>query len=119
MSLVDRSFSKRHRLSRPFEIEAVRKRGKRIIVSPLVVYLLKTQQDCPRMAVALTRHTGTSPLRNYIKRRLREFLRHNKDLLSGLDIFIFCNRKISHTKKTEWTGIIDKLGGALVRSQKI
>jgi len=114
----DRSFPKKHRLHVPSEIDCVRKKGKRFLVTPLIVYSMSNGLVYPRLAIALTRRCGTSPTRSYIRRRIREFFRHNKTGLAGLDLFIFSNRDLSKLKRDDWTGVIGKLESLLI-SQKL
>lgn len=86
---MDLKLTKKHRLSDSAQISLLRRKGKKIIARPFVVYVEKNGLGYPRIAIALTRKSGKSVVRNRVRRKIREFARKNKTLLGNLDLYFF------------------------------
>ncbi len=83
------TFPRTHRLSgkvaftRVYDAKSKESRG------PLAMYSLPNDLPHPRLGVSVSRRVGTAPVRNRIKRLLREAFRaHQHDLQHGYDLVI-------------------------------
>ncbi len=103
-------FSKRERISSSFEIRTVRSKGRKILSNPIAVYKLPNQLGYPRMAIALTRKSGISALRNRVRRMVREFFRTHKVALGQNDYFFFASWNLKLVSKQQWTIFFERLG---------
>lgn len=96
------NFTTKERLRRERDIILVRKKGIRLSLYPFVIYTLTNQINYPRIAIALTRSSGTSVVRNKTRRQLREFFRTHKAIFKNQDVFFFSNRPIKQPLNTQW-----------------
>lgn len=82
-------FSRRMRLGRRRDYQAVYVAGVRRSAGPLLVYARPNDLAHPRLGLSVSRRVGMAVTRNRIKRRLREAFRHMQhDLPRGYDLVI-------------------------------
>jgi len=73
---LDRTtFGLKSRLTRPRELERVRRSGRRIQASVLTVWIARGSTLQPRVAIVVGLHGHSSVARNRLKRRLRHIVR--------------------------------------------
>jgi ribonuclease P protein component len=83
------AFPRSHRLSGKLLFTAVYDAKVKITRFPLVGYSLANSLGHPRLGISISRHVGTAPKRNRIKRLIRESFRlHPYDLPVGYDLVI-------------------------------
>jgi ribonuclease P protein component len=83
------SFPASHRLSGKLVFAAVYDAKKKVTRGPLAAYSLPNDLAHPRLGISISRRVGTAPVRNRIKRLLREAFRlHPYDLPRGYDLVI-------------------------------
>lgn len=81
------TFPKSHRLSGKLAFERVYKEGHRDKRGPLVCVSLPNNLSHARLGLSVSRHVGTAPRRNRIKRLLRESFRLlQHDVPAGYDL---------------------------------
>lgn len=62
--------------------------GRRRSGRHLVVVALANEQGRPRFGLVVSRKVGNAVIRNRVKRRLKEVLRHHKSGWTGVDVVI-------------------------------
>ncbi len=83
------SFPRSHRLSGKLLFSAVYDAKAKTTKFPLVAYSLPNALGHPRLGISISRHVGTAPKRNRIKRLIREAFRlHRYELPVGYDLVI-------------------------------
>jgi ribonuclease P protein component len=88
-SALSSCFPRSHRLSGKLRFSAVYDAKVKTSKSPLVAYSLPNTLGHPRLGISISRHVGSAPKRNRIKRLLREAFRlHPHDLPVGYDLVI-------------------------------
>src|ERR1019366_6471117 len=89
MAAATHSFPRSHRLSGKLAFSAVYDARVKTTRGPLVAYSLPNDLGHPRLGISISRKVGTAPVRNRIKRLLREAFRlHPYDLPRGYDLVI-------------------------------
>lgn len=82
-------YLKKHRLAHALEFEAVYEAKVRESRGPLTVYAIPNDLGHPRLGLSVGKRIGTAPVRNRLKRLLREAFRHlQHDLPRGYDLVI-------------------------------
>jgi ribonuclease P protein component len=82
-------FPRSHRLSGKLAFSAVYDAKMKTTRGPLAAYSLPNDLGHPRLGISISRKVGTAPVRNRIKRLLREAFRlHRYDLPRGYDLVI-------------------------------
>ena len=69
-------FRRRQRLKDQLVFERATRKGDRDTRGPLVFNAVPGATSCTRLGIRIGRRCGTAPVRNLIKRRLREAFRH-------------------------------------------
>jgi len=83
------AFPRSHRLNGKLAFSAVYDAKVKITRGPLAAYSLPNELGRPRLGISISRKVGTAPVRNRIKRLLREAFRlHPYDLPRGYDLVI-------------------------------
>jgi ribonuclease P protein component len=89
MKTAGHTFPRSHRLSGKLAFAAVYDARVKNARGPLAVYSLPNELGHPRLGISIGRRVGSAPVRNRIKRRLREAFRlHPYDLPRGYDLVI-------------------------------
>ena len=71
------------------DFQRVYKRGKRAWNSNFTIYYLKNHRDETRFGITVTKKIGNAVERNRLKRRIKEIIRHHREILPiGYDIII-------------------------------
>jgi ribonuclease P protein component len=82
-------FPRSHRLSGKLAFSAVYDARMKITRGPLAAYSLPNDLGHPRLGISISRRVGIAPVRNRIKRLLREAFRlHRYELPRGYDVVI-------------------------------
>lgn len=85
-------FPKSARLLRPSEFRRVQLEGRTVDLGAFVVRVAERPVSAEpleaRLGLAVSRRAGNAVARNRIKRRTREWFRHHRALLSGLDVVV-------------------------------
>ncbi|MGB9667739.1 MAG: ribonuclease P protein component [Thermosulfidibacteraceae bacterium] len=95
------SFSKKYRLKRKREFEAVYKEGKKKNGKFVVIYYLENELGYPRLGLSVSKKIGKAVTRNRWKRLIREIFRLNKHLFPSWDIVIAVKRGYKPPKYRE------------------
>ena len=83
------AFPRSHRLSGKLAFSAVYDAKMKVSRGPLAAYSLQNDLGHPRLGISISRRVGSAPVRNRIKRLLREAFRlHRHDLPRGYDLVI-------------------------------
>ena len=83
------AFPRSHRLSGKLAFAAVYDAKKKTARGPLVMYSLPNELEHARLGISISRRVGTAPVRNRIKRLLREAFRlHPHNVPRGYDLVI-------------------------------
>lgn len=61
----------------------------------------KNQLVEPRIGITASKKTGNAVTRNRIKRLVREFFRHNKLMVAGMDLNVIVRNQAATTSVTE------------------
>lgn len=86
-------FPKSARLLRPSEFRRVQLEGRTVDLGAFVVRVAERSATAAepveaRLGLAVSRRAGNAVARNRIKRRTREWFRHHRAFLSGLDVVV-------------------------------
>jgi ribonuclease P protein component len=76
------------RLRRRREFVAVQERGRRLHAEELVVLVLATGTNRPRIGITVSRRVGTAVVRNRIKRWVREAFREAAPFMPPVDVVV-------------------------------
>lgn len=98
---MDFSFSKKYRLRRQKEFEAVYKKGTKKVGRFVIIYHLENELGYPRVGISVSKKVGKSAVRNRWKRLIREAFRLNRHLLPSWDIVIVVKRGYKKPKYKE------------------
>lgn len=89
MPVKNYRYLKKHRLAHALEFEAVYAGKVRESRGPLTVYAIPNERGHLRLGLSVGKRVGTAPVRNRVKRLLREAFRHiQHDLPRGYDLVI-------------------------------
>ena len=83
--MADLGFPRSLRLRRSLDFQAVQRAGRRQTAPHLVVLCLK-REGAARFGVSVSRKVGGAVVRNRVKRRLREAIRHHRHGIAGVDV---------------------------------
>lgn len=86
--MVDNSFPKGNRLRGGKDFSRVYGKGERHKTENFVFYLLKDDEEEPRIGIVTPKYLGTAVERNRIKRTIRESFRKNKQVFAGTDFIV-------------------------------
>lgn len=87
-------FPKTARLLRPSQFRRVQLEGRTVDLGALVVRVAQRPVSAPpavleaRLGLAVSKRAGNAVARNRIKRRTREWFRHHRGCLLGLDVVV-------------------------------
>jgi len=111
------SLSRRERIKKKKEMEAIFSSGKVFRGDFLVLRIYRSQEseDKPRFAFLLTKKIKTAVARNRIKRLMREVIRQNKEKFSPGDRVVILASQQAQNKglkefESEFLSIIQKAG---------
>lgn len=107
--IVRQKLTKQDRLSSTDEIRAIRLKGKRHYVDPIVVFRYPNELKTPRIAVTITRKAGKSVVRNQAKRKIRELFRRNKDIMGSYDYVFFASKGLAPLSADDWKRIAESI----------
>ncbi len=89
MATADQTFPRAHRLSGNLAFAAVYDKRVKTSRGPLSMYSLPNKLPHHRLGLSISRRVGSAPVRNRIKRLLREAFRlHARDAEKGYDLVI-------------------------------
>ena len=74
------SFTRKERIKKRTDFLAVYKNGQNFETRHFRVTVIKNNKDFRRLGLSVSKKTGGAVQRNYVKRRLREYFRLNKEL---------------------------------------
>ena len=87
------SFPPEYRIRKRHDFLAARNRGRRLRTPHFYIHMLAGSGSVTRLGITASRRVGNAVVRNRIKRLVREFYRHHRDLLPlGVDISIVARR---------------------------
>lgn len=106
---------RRRRLTRSADFERVRKHG-RSWAHPLLIFsAVRNELDCTRFGFIVSRRVGKAVVRNRVKRRLREAMRHHlNELPPGWDVVLVARPPIAEAR---FADIDNALAQALGRAR--
>lgn len=82
-----RALPKAARLLRPRDFKGVRRRGVRERADGFDLFV-RSRQGPARLGLAMSRKVGSAVVRNRLKRWVREWFRHRRARLFGLDLLV-------------------------------
>jgi ribonuclease P protein component len=87
------TFTRTDRLLKASEFVRIRKGGKRIFTRRFTLFAMPNGLDHSRFGLSVGKRVGGAVVRNRVKRLLREFFRHNRDIIEDAlgghtDLFI-------------------------------
>jgi ribonuclease P protein component len=85
---MDQSFRPHHRIKSSADFDRVFKTGRVISDETLVIHVLVSQHDHPRLGLSISKRVGNSPARNLWKRLIREVFRRHRTTLRTVDLVI-------------------------------
>ncbi len=82
------------KLKKPREFSYVYKNGEKWVGEYMVLLFVRNNLPYSRIGIVVSKKVGRAVVRNKVKRRLREIVRLNKELIpKGLDIVIIAKTK--------------------------
>ncbi len=98
----DFKFTKLDRIRRSAEYRQIMVEGLKFRTSHFIFRWRVTRVGIPRLGISVSKKVGNSCARNRVKRRLREFFRHNRQKLpSGIDVVIIAAQGSSNLETRE------------------
>ncbi len=95
------------RLKKPREFSNVYKNGEKWVGEYVVLLYVKNNLPYSRIGIVVSKKVGRAVVRNKIKRRLREIVRLNKEMIpEGLDIVIIAKTR---ARDTDFWGLKEDL----------
>jgi ribonuclease P protein component len=86
--------NKEHRLAKREDFSKVFRYGKSVANQQFVVYVLpQPRNDHFRLGVSVSKKLGNAVVRNRLRRMMKEIVRQNKELVTGVYDFIVIARK--------------------------
>ena len=82
------SFGKERRILRRAEYLQIYETGRRIAGRSLVFFLRPGTGGAPRLGITITKKTGSSVVRNRLRRRIRELFRRTKPFAASVDVVV-------------------------------
>jgi ribonuclease P protein component len=105
-------FTKGDRLSLQSDFSAVLRQGERRVIPHFILYRLETSRKSTRLGIAVSRQIGGAVQRNRLKRRIREWFRHRKDVMPGnFDMVVRCRAGAAEISYQEVCYELDKALG--------
>ena len=88
-SSCDLKLTKLDRIRRSEDYREIMMKGRKIRTPHFVIRWRENTLGIPRLGISVSKKVGNSCARNRVKRRLREYFRHNRHKLSGcMDLVI-------------------------------
>ena len=82
------SFGKDRRVLRRAEYLQIYETGRRIAGRSFVLFLRPGTGDTPRLGITITKKTGSSVVRNRLRRRIRELFRRTRPFAEPVDLVV-------------------------------
>ena len=82
------SFGKERRILRRAEYLQIYETGRRIAGRSLVFFLRPGTGGAPRLGITITKKTGSSVVRNRLRRRIRELFRRTRPFPAPVDLVV-------------------------------
>jgi len=84
-----------YRLRNNYDFRNVYRKSHSFATKYLVLYLKKNNTNQTRIGFSISKKIGKATKRNYLKRQLREIIRHNLDnIQNGFDLIFVARQKI-------------------------
>lgn len=83
---MNRNYPRHFRLRKSSEFRLVQRNRKRIHSPSLVVCYRFVESHDPRFGLTVSRKVGNAVIRNRVKRRLREVIRHERSSVHGVEL---------------------------------
>ena len=81
-------------IKKNYEFKRLYKSGKSFVNSVLAIYVRKNRLDHNRVGITVTVKLGSAPVRNKVRRRIKEAYRINEQtFMTGFDIVIVARQK--------------------------
>ena len=108
----DRSqrFPPRYRVRTRREFVALQRDGRRQAAPHFIVITSVTPGPSPRLGITTSRKVGNAPVRNRIRRLVREFFRRHRARLAGAGDLVVIARPGAHT--LSYADVVDELSRA-------
>lgn len=101
---------KKTRLLKRAQFLTLSKQGKKVYTDCFIAILLDTTAQNNRIGITVSKKVGNAVRRNRIKRLIREYLRHNKEIiLRPKDINIIARKGLTPLSNQEILEKLDKL----------
>lgn len=88
------------------------RKGKCYVFPELVLYVLKTKRDFPRLGITVTKKQGNAPARNRIRRVVRAGFAAQREILPRADIIAVARSRSVQMKSTDVELLLQKAFGA-------
>ncbi len=99
--MLQEGLSRLERITVSSQIQKIRREGVALAAYPFRVFSLKNHLGVARMTVIVSKRSGNSVLRNFVKRTVREFFRKNKASLCGVDFVFYTAVPFKSKKPTD------------------
>ncbi|MFQ5989219.1 MAG: ribonuclease P protein component [Candidatus Methylomirabilales bacterium] len=103
-------FSRANRIRGTTEFQEVVRRGEKVSWKGLSLFIRHRPGTEIRLGLAVSRRIGGAVARNRMRRRLREYFRHNRSRMpKGLDLVVVVHRDLSEVDHKTFLAIVGDL----------